>query len=318
MIGARERTVCRTSNCQRDLWFAPAGLAGTRLRVAERRIGNYKGCTRYISHFALPPPTTSTWCPPAGPGGGRAKCDALAGRVLVVNPALRWGKPSGGVYSLTGSILLTACLCLAASCPAAMAQVPLLHHGEVVPRDVREIYDRGLQYLANKQTENGDWSDGQNGPGTTGMALMAFVASGEDPNFGRYRNHVRRAVRSIISAQDGSTGYLGNSMYHHGFGMLALAEAYGAVDDRDLWSVDAPAKADRRPFAIARQSSKGRTIGAALELAVRGCHFAKEEPEPRLALLARCCRCRHVRQRRGAGGAVGGPQRRHRGPGYGD
>lgn len=150
---------------------------------------------------------------------------------------------------------LAACACLIASAGMAVAQVPLLHHGEVVPRDVREMYDRGLQYLANKQTENGDWTDGQQGPGTTGMGLMVFLASGEDPDFGRYRNNVRRALRSIISAQDGATGYLGNSMYHHGFGMLALAEAYGAVDDRDLWP--------------AGQASGRRSIGAALELAVR-------------------------------------------------
>ncbi len=150
---------------------------------------------------------------------------------------------------------LAACVCFAATSGMAVAQAPLLHHGEVVPRDVREMYDRGLQYLAGKQTENGDWNDGQNGPGTTGMALMAFLASGEDPNFGRYRNHVRRALRSIISAQDATTGYMGSSMYHHGFAMLALAEAYGAVDDRDLWP--------------AGQSSNRRSIGAALELAVR-------------------------------------------------
>jgi hypothetical protein len=151
---------------------------------------------------------------------------------------------------------LAAFACLVASAGAAAAQAPLLHHGEVVPRDVREMYDRGLQYLANKQTENGDWTDGQQGPGTTGMALMVFLASGEDPDFGRYRNNVRRALRSMISSQDGATGYMGNSMYHHGFAMLALAEAYGAVDDRDLW----PPGGD---------ASRRRSIGAALELAVR-------------------------------------------------
>ena len=44
-------------------------------------------------------------------------------------------------------------------------------------------------------------------------------------------------------------------MYHHGFAMLALAEAYGAVDDRNLWS---------------GSEKNGRSIGQALELAVRG------------------------------------------------
>lgn len=160
---------------------------------------------------------------------------------------------------------LAACVFLAVTSRSAVAQVPMLQHGEVVPRDVREMYDRGLQYLASKQNENGDWSDGQNGPGTTGLALMSFMASGEDPNFGRYRNHVRKALRSIISSQNSDTGYLGSSMYHHGFAMLALAEAYGAVDDRDLWP--------------AGQSSSRRSIGSTLELAVR-CAVTSQKKNP--------------------------------------
>lgn len=139
---------------------------------------------------------------------------------------------------------------------AARAQSPEIRTGDAIPRDVREMYDRGLQYLISSQTENGDWQDGQQGPGITGMALMCFLASGEDPNFGLYSNNVRRAIRSIITAQDAQTGYFGNSMYHHGFAMLALAEAYGTVDDRNLWT-------DKSGGA------KQRSIGAALELAVR-------------------------------------------------
>ncbi len=138
----------------------------------------------------------------------------------------------------------------------AAAQAPNVRIGEAVPRDVREMYDKGLQYLAKTQTQNGDWSGGggEQGPGVTGLALMAFLASGEDPNFGVYSNHVRRAIRNIINGQNAGTGYLGNSMYHHGFGMLGLAEAYGAVDERNLW-----------PDGGKNQ----RSIGAALELAVR-------------------------------------------------
>jgi hypothetical protein len=139
--------------------------------------------------------------------------------------------------------------------PVATAQAPAMRIGEVVPRDVREIYDHGLQFLAAKQDASGDWKDqGDNGPGITGLALMVFLASGEDPNYGLYSNHVRRALRSIITAQDANTGYFGNSMYHHGFATLALAEAYGTVDDRNLWTEPA---------------AKRRSIGQALELAVR-------------------------------------------------
>jgi hypothetical protein len=138
----------------------------------------------------------------------------------------------------------------------ACAQPPSIKIGEVVPRDVREIYDRGLQYLVSTQNESGDWKGGgEQGPGVTGMALMVLLASGEDPNFGPYSNNVRRALRNIITQQNASTGILGSSMYHHGFAMLALAEAYGAVDDRSLWSGG---------------EKSHRSIGLALELAVRG------------------------------------------------
>jgi len=149
-------------------------------------------------------------------------------------------------------------LALAAALAAgrgARAQPPGVRSGEVIPRDVRELYDRGLQFLATTQGEKGDWTGtgGEAGPGSTGLAVMAFLASGEDPNFGPYSSHVRKAVRSLVSAQDATTGILGQSMYHHGFGMLGLAEAYGAVDERSLWP-----------------DGKGpRSIGQALELAVR-------------------------------------------------
>ncbi|MDR3637499.1 MAG: squalene--hopene cyclase [Isosphaeraceae bacterium] len=152
-----------------------------------------------------------------------------------------------------GRLVATCVVVLLAVAGRATAQLPVERHGDIVPRDVREMYDRGLQYLATTQTTNGDWTDGQQGPGCTGLALMVFLASGEDPNYGLYSNQVRRAIRSIISAQSAETGILGTSMYHHGFATLALAEAYGAVDERNLWP-----------------DNKGpRTIGQALELAAR-------------------------------------------------
>ena len=144
----------------------------------------------------------------------------------------------------------------------ALAQPPGARGGEVVPRDVREMYDRGLQYLATTQTVNGDWTGGvENGPGGTGICLMAFLASGEDPNFGLYSNQVRKAVRSIIQAQNAQTGYMGTSMYHHGFGMLGLAEAYGVVDERALWP----------------DGKAPRSIGQALELAARAAITAQKK-----------------------------------------
>ena len=145
---------------------------------------------------------------------------------------------------------------------SANAQDPQLRFGSQVPPEVEQIYDRGLSWLVENQDEDGAWNKGQSasshgagGPGVTGMCIMVFLASGEDPNFGKYSENIRKAVRNMIKAQSSSTGYLGTSMYHHGFGMLGLAEVYGALDEETLWAGDS--------------SSTRRTIGEALELAVR-------------------------------------------------
>ena len=157
-------------------------------------------------------------------------------------------------FGKLGFWLLAFGLVVSLSKPASAQLSFMVHQGDAVPRDVREIYDRGVAYLVKSQAADGSWHDGQSGPGVTGMALMTLLASGEDPNFGKYSQSVRKAVKSIVNSQDSSTGYLGNSMYHHGFGMLALAEAYGTVDDRTFWR---------------STSGSQKSIGKALELAVR-------------------------------------------------
>ena len=158
--------------------------------------------------------------------------------------------------------LIAATLTVAAG-DAASAQDPQLRFGSQVPPDVEQIYERGLSWLVENQDEDGDWnqgaathSHGSAGAGTTGMCIMAFLASGEDPNFGKYSENVRRAVCRMITAQNGSTGFLGGSMYHHGFGMLGLSEVYGVLDEETLWKGS-------------KEGTSRRSIGEALELAVR-------------------------------------------------
>lgn len=147
----------------------------------------------------------------------------------------------------------------AAALPVS-AQDPQLRFGSQVPPEVEAIYTRGLEWLVENQSDEGNWPGGRSGHGVgdtgiCGMAVMAFLASGEDPNFGRYRENIRKTVRYMIRQQNDSTGYLPGSMYHHGFAMLGLAEAYGAVDEELLW--EGQVQAGRR------------TIAEALELAVR-------------------------------------------------
>jgi len=136
--------------------------------------------------------------------------------------------------ALAPLLFAAACLCSVVS-PSIHAQNPSIRLGSNIPSEVDTIYEKGLAFLAASQQKDGSWR-GRSENGVTGLCLMAFLASGEDPNFGRYRQNVRRAVRALISGQDAKSGFFPSSMYHHGFALLALAEAYGAVDEAALWS----------------------------------------------------------------------------------
>ncbi|WP_417848960.1 squalene--hopene cyclase [Thalassoglobus sp.] len=144
----------------------------------------------------------------------------------------------------------------------AAAQDSELRYGDEVPAEVEEVYQRGLNWLVENQSENGSWGGSQIGhggsgnSGITGMCVMAFLASGEDPNFGKYQKNICAAVRNLIRSQDAKTGYLPGSMYHHGFAMLGLSEVYGVLDDDLVWQGET-------------DLTNKRTIGEALELAVR-------------------------------------------------
>ena len=131
--------------------------------------------------------------------------------------------------------LLTAFLtcCMTAAPQNATAQSPMRTSSSVPPQ-VELMYVKGLRYLQNAQKTDGTY-DGTYGrePGIIGFCLMSVLAHGDDPNAGPYATMVRRCVDYILSRQNKVSGYIGDSMYNHGFATLALAEAYGMVrDDR--------------------------------------------------------------------------------------
>lgn len=120
---------------------------------------------------------------------------------------------------------------LAALLPAAAQDLPR-RPDDPIPSQLETIYERGLAYLARSQNEDGSWND-QTGsePGVVGLCITAFLAHGEDPNHGSHASHIRRGLDFIFSRQSEGNGYIGNSMYNHGFATLALAESYGMVAD---------------------------------------------------------------------------------------
>jgi hypothetical protein len=107
---------------------------------------------------------------------------------------------------------------------------------DLAATEVDRIYVKGLQYLSSTQTERGNWDDRPYGmePGVVGLTMVSILAHGDDPNHGPYALTVSRALDFILSEQNPRTGYIGRTMYNHGFATLALAEAYGSVIDERI------------------------------------------------------------------------------------
>ncbi|MGB0992969.1 MAG: prenyltransferase/squalene oxidase repeat-containing protein [Akkermansiaceae bacterium] len=105
---------------------------------------------------------------------------------------------------------------------------------DVIPAQVEAMYTRGLRYLTSTQDAEGGWGGGSGSrPGVVGLCTLAFLAQGEDPNYGPHAKKIRKAIGYLIKKQN-EEGYMGPQMYDHGFATLALAECYGMVDDKRI------------------------------------------------------------------------------------
>ena len=117
-------------------------------------------------------------------------------------------------------------------CTDSPAQDIFMHHGDTIPSRIENMYTKGLAYLVKTQSTQGTWP-GQYGTesGVVGLGVLAMLAHGEDPNTGPYSTAIKRSLNYLLKIAQPSNGYMGSSMYNHGFATLALAEAYGVVDN---------------------------------------------------------------------------------------
>lgn len=124
-------------------------------------------------------------------------------------------------------------LCLTLGGSAPFAQELFTDTTDVPTADLDRIYVRGLSFLTKAQKPDGTWSDPSYGsePAVVALSVAAMLAHGDDPNTGPYAEPIRRGLNYILSQANKETGYIGRTMYNHGFGTLALAEAYGMVND---------------------------------------------------------------------------------------
>ncbi|HZM05652.1 MAG TPA: prenyltransferase/squalene oxidase repeat-containing protein [Candidatus Saccharimonadales bacterium] len=106
----------------------------------------------------------------------------------------------------------------------------------LVAEEVDHMYVKAMQFLVRTQGPQGNWPDQpiQTQAALTGLAVLSLLAHGDDPNFGPYSTTIHRGLDFILKTADPATGYIGPTMYNHGFATLALAESYGAVEDARL------------------------------------------------------------------------------------
>lgn len=116
------------------------------------------------------------------------------------------------------------------------AQELFMEKSDISVKEVERVYVKGLQYLSRNQTPEGNWKDLPYGsePAVVGLSVLSFLAHGDDANLGPYSQPIRRGLDFILKQQNPKTGYIGKTMYNHGFATLALAESYGMVDDARL------------------------------------------------------------------------------------
>ena len=106
-----------------------------------------------------------------------------------------------------------------------------------VTEEVHVAIQRGLQWLEKNQANDGSWRNsggyGSYPAAMTGLAGMAFIASGSTPTRGRYWRAVRQSANFLLKNADPGNGVIsvpaeeGRSMYGHGFATLYLASVYG-------------------------------------------------------------------------------------------
>ena len=114
--------------------------------------------------------------------------------------------------------------------------------GQEITPELQSAVEKGLAFLAQRQAADGRISGYDSAStGITGLAGIAFLASGNTPGRGRYGQAVQKCVDYILS-QAQESGLLGGQdehavMYSHGFATLFMAEVYGMTGDERVREV---------------------------------------------------------------------------------
>lgn len=129
-------------------------------------------------------------------------------------------------------MVIALLLVAAAALPAQAA--------DVSDQSVQRAIDRGLAWLASRQSNRGHWSANGNRYPTamTAMSGIALLSEGSTTTQGKYAPNVRLAVDYLVG-RSRQNGLIGDPQsddrytYGHGFAMLFLSQVLGEEEDAE-------------------------------------------------------------------------------------
>src|SRR5688572_13031662 len=126
--------------------------------------------------------------------------------------------------------------------PEGIAAQPNKVRGDEITEAQRAAVEKGLLWLAKRQTGEGGANAATNGyanqAGITALAGLAFMQAGNLPGRGKYGREVQNCLDYVLGACQES-GLIASDvshgpMYGHGFATLFLAEIYGMTGDENV------------------------------------------------------------------------------------
>jgi prenyltransferase beta subunit len=124
-----------------------------------------------------------------------------------------------------------------AAAGGALAATPSIVRGDEITPQQKVAVEKGLTWLAARQTRDGSYGGEGLGKhaGITALAGLAFMQEGNLPGRGKYGDNVQRCLDFVLASCQES-GLIASDtnhapMYGHGFATLFLAEVYGMTGD---------------------------------------------------------------------------------------
>jgi len=147
--------------------------------------------------------------------------------------------PACSAFNIFGLLFVV----VTSTCHAAesLAELPRLQ-SELITADAQAAIDRGLDFLAEQQLEEGafGYRGYRRNVAVCGLAGMAFLANGSTPGRGPYGQQIDRCIDYLLEHTSDS-GFIAapsvtgrGPMYGHGFAVLFLCETYGMAMRDDL------------------------------------------------------------------------------------